>query len=289
MGCITSTTINPADYSPAVRRSMGRAISTVTTDAATLHSLSFTALQAATSALVDVERDAFDNIVQLKDEISANPDLLFIVEHYLESSIHALRFFTVLKYSLSKARENELLVRDALLLFEEGQDLSATLEKLQEFKDEGDPFTENFFNEFKLVCEHQQSILHELLLRKQVLDEKLRKVTAWRKVWHIIYSAVFAAVLICSAVLAAMSMPSAVMTVASAASSAMEQLKQWVDSVWERFQKSYEEERRVIQSLGKGTLIAIHELNSMKSLVEDLEEKIRYLIHNADVDPTWRL
>ncbi|XP_039128529.1 UPF0496 protein 1-like [Dioscorea cayenensis subsp. rotundata] len=285
MGCIHSTPA--ADESPSVSptlpRSTRSAISTVATDAATLHSLSFTALRAAASALIDVNRDALDNIGQLKDEISSNPDLLFFVKYYLQTSIATLRFFTALKDSLSKARETELLVRDAVLLFEEGHDPSAALEKLQEFKDEGDPFTAKFVDEFKLVCERQQSILHDLLLRKKDLDQKLREVKAWRKVWNIVYSAVFAAVLISSVVLAAVAAPPAVTAAAAAASGAMAPLQQWLDSMWDKFQNPFEADRKIIDSLGKETSFAIHELNSIRSLVDSLEGKIRSMIHRAEL------
>ncbi|KAH7676688.1 Bacterial hemolysins domain-containing protein [Dioscorea alata] len=278
MGCINST----AADSPTLPRSTRRAISTVATDAATLHSLSFTALRAAASALIDVDHDALDNIGQLKDEISSNHDILFFVKYYPQTSIDTLRFFTALKDSLSKARETELLVRDAVLLFEERHDPSGALEKLQEFKDEGDPFTEKFVEEFKLVCERQQSIFHDLLLRKKDLDQKLREVKAWRKVWNIVYSAVFAAVLISSVVLAAVAGPSAVTAAAAAVSGAMAPLQQWLDSMWDNFQNPYEEERKIIVSLGKETSFAIHELNSIRSLVDSLERKIRSMIHRAE-------
>ncbi|KAM0954364.1 hypothetical protein DsansV1_C01g0010271 [Dioscorea sansibarensis] len=281
MGCICSTAADSPSVTTTLPRSTRSAISAVATDAATLHSLSFTALRAAASALLDVNRDALDNIGQLKDEISSNPDLLFFVKYYLQTSIDTLRFFTAVKDSLSKARETELLVRDAVLLFE-ADDPSAALEKLQEFKDEGDPFTEMFVDEFKLVCERQQFILHDLLLRKQDLDRKLREVKAWRKVWNIVYSAVFAAVLICSVVLAAVAAPPAVTAAAAAASGAMAPLQQWVDSMWKNLQSPYEEERRIIDSLGKETSFAIHELNSIRSLVDGLEVKIRSMIHRAE-------
>ncbi|KAH7676687.1 hypothetical protein IHE45_07G033200 [Dioscorea alata] len=273
MGCVKST----AADSPTLRRSRRRAISTVAPDPATLHSLSFTALRAAASALIDVNRDALDNIGQLKDEISSNPELLFFVENYLQT----LDIFTALKDSLSNARGTEHLVRDAVLLFKKGHDPSGALKKLQQFKDEGDPLTEKFV-EFKLVCEHQQSILRDLLLRKQDLDRKLREVKAWRKVWNIVYSAVFAAVLISSVVLAAVAAPPAVIAAAAAASGAMAPLQQWLDSMWDNFQNRYEEERKIIVSLGKETSFAIHELNSIRSLVDSLEGKIRSMIHRAE-------
>ncbi|KAH7676686.1 Bacterial hemolysins domain-containing protein [Dioscorea alata] len=283
MGCVNST----AADSPTLRRSTRRAISTVTPDPdpdpATLHSLSFTALLADASDLIDVNRDALDNIGQLKDEISSNPDLLFFVKYYLQTSIHTLRFFSALKDSLSKARGTELLVDDTLLLFRKGHDPSGALKKLQEFKDEGDHFTEKFVEEFKLVCERQQSILHDLLLRKKDLDQKLREVKAWRKVWNIVYSAVFAAVLISSVVLAAVAAPPAVTAAAAAVSGAMAPLQQWLDSIWDNFQNPYEVDRKIIDSLWKETSFAIHVLNSIRSLVESLEEKIRsMMIHTAE-------
>ncbi|XP_039128860.1 UPF0496 protein 1-like [Dioscorea cayenensis subsp. rotundata] len=277
MGCINST----AADSPTLRRSTRRAISTVATEAATVHSLSFTALRAAASALIDVNRDALNNIGQLKDEISSNPDLLFFVKYYLQTRIDTLRFFTALKDSLSKARETELLVRVAVFLFEDAHDPSAALEKLQEFKDEGDSFIERFVDEFKLVCERQKSILRDLLLLKQDLDQKLSEVKAWRKVWNIVYSTVFAAVLISSVVLAAVTAPPAVTAAAAAASGAMAPLQQWLDSMWDNLLNPYEEEWKIIDSLGKETSFAIHELNSIRSLVDSLEGKIRSMIHRA--------
>ncbi|XP_039128537.1 UPF0496 protein 1-like [Dioscorea cayenensis subsp. rotundata] len=129
-----------------------------------------------------------------------------------------------------------------------------------EFKDEVDPFTEKFKEEFKLVCERQQCILHDLLLHKQDLDQKLYEVKAWRKVWNIVYSAVFAAILISSIVLAAVAAPPAVTAAAAAAS----------------------EERKIIDSLEKETSFAINELNGIRSLVDSLEGKIRTMIHRIE-------
>ncbi|KAJ0979827.1 hypothetical protein J5N97_015301 [Dioscorea zingiberensis] len=286
MGCIQSTTgatvDEPEGFSPTLRLSARSIISTVAGDAATLHSLSFNSLRAVASALLDVNRNAFENISQLKDEISSNPDLLHFVKEYLKSSIDTLLFFTAVKDSLQKAREAELLVHDAVVLFEEGHDPPAALEKLREFKEEGNPFTEKFVEEFKLVGERQKSTLHDLLLRKQELDRKLRSVKAWRKVWNIVYSAAFAAVLICAVVLAAVAAPPAATAAAAAASGAMAPLQQWVDSIWEQFQSPYEGEKDVINSLKEGTKFAIHELNSIRFLVEELEVKIRSTIDNAD-------
>ncbi|XP_039129789.1 UPF0496 protein 1-like [Dioscorea cayenensis subsp. rotundata] len=281
MGCITST----PSVSLTLPGSTGSAISTVATDTATLHSLSFTAFHdaaAAAAAPNDENRDSPDDIGQLKDEISSKAHLLFFVKHYLETSIDTLRFFTALNDSLSKARETELLVRYAVLLFEDADRPSAALEKLKEFKNQADSFTEKFVDEFKLVCERQKFILQNLRLRKQDLDRKLRKVKAWRKFWNIVYYVVFAAVLISSIVLASVAAPPAVTATAAAASAAMAPLQQWLNSMWKKFQKPYEEERKIIDSLGKETSFAIHELNSIRFLVDSLEGKIRTMIQTAE-------
>ncbi|KAH7676690.1 Delta antigen N-terminal protein [Dioscorea alata] len=257
MGCVNSTP----------------SLTTVATDTAALYSLSFTGLFAA-SAVNDANLYSPDDTGQL--------NLLFFVKHYRLNSIDTFRFFTAVKNSLSKARETELLVRDAVLLFEYADRPSAALEKLKEFKNQGDLFTKKFFDEFKLLCERQQSFRSFLRRRKQDLDRKLRKVKAWRKVWNIFYFVVFAAVLISSVVLAAVAAPPAVTAAVTAASGAMAPLQKWLDSMWNNLQKPYEEERRIIVSLGKETLFTIHELNSIKSLVDSLEVENRSMIHTAE-------
>ncbi|XP_039128538.1 UPF0496 protein 1-like [Dioscorea cayenensis subsp. rotundata] len=283
MGCSNST----PSVSLTLPRSTGSAIwpiSTVATDTdtATLHSLSLTAFHAAAAALNDVNRESPDDIRQLKDLIPSKLNLLFFVKQYLQTSIDTLRFFTALNDSLSKARETELLVRIAVLLFEDAHRPSAALEKLKEFKNQADPFTEMFVDEFKLVRKRQKSILQILRLRKQDLDRKLRKVKAWRKFWNIVYYVVFAAVSISSIVLAAVVAPPAVTAAFAAASGAMAPLQQWLDSMWKKFLKPYKKERKIIDSMGKETCFLIHELNSIRSLVESLEGKIKSMIHTAE-------
>ncbi|KAJ0979820.1 hypothetical protein J5N97_015294 [Dioscorea zingiberensis] len=292
MECISITTSATFDisegFSPTLRQSAPSVISIVAGDAASLHSLSFNSLRAATFALLDVNHDTFDNISQLKDEISSKPYLVYFVKEYLKSIIDTLRFFTAVKDSLQKAREAEVLVRDAVVLFEDGHGPPAALEKLRKFKEEGNPFTEKFIEEFKLMGERQKSIVRDLLLRRQELNRKLRSFKAWRKVWNIVYFAAFAAVLICVVVLAAVAAPSAATAMAAAtaamaaASGVMVPLRQWVDSLWDLFQSPYEGEKDVINSLKEGTKLAVHELNSIRVLVEELEIKIRSTIHNVE-------
>ncbi|KAJ0979826.1 hypothetical protein J5N97_015300 [Dioscorea zingiberensis] len=276
MGCTQSTTgatVGEAagGLSSTVSLRPPSIISMVDGDATTLHSPSFNSLRAA-----------LDNISQLKDEVSSNLNLVYFFKKYLNNSIDTLRLFTAVKDPLQKARMAELLVRDAVILFEEGSDPQAALEKLREFKEEGDPFTEIFGEEFMIVVEHHKSILDDLRLRKQELDQKLCRIKAWRKVWNIIYSMVFAAVLICAVALAAVAAPPAATAAAAAVSSAMAPLQQWVGSIWDQFQSPYEGEKDVIDSLKKSTKLAIHELNSIRVLVGELEIKIRSTIHSAE-------
>ncbi|KAJ0979824.1 hypothetical protein J5N97_015298 [Dioscorea zingiberensis] len=251
------------------------AISTVNGDATILHSPSLNSLLAA-----------FD-ISQLKEEVSSNPNLVDFFKKHLNNSLDTLDLFTAVKKDpLQKARMAELLIRDAIILFEEGSDSQAAREKLREFKQEGDPLTKIFGEQFKTVVESQESISKDLRLRKQELARKLCRIKGWRKVWNIVYSAVFATVLICAVVLAAVAAPPAATAAAAAASSAMAPLHKLVGSIWDKFQSPYEGETNVIDSLKKNTELAIHELKNIKGLVEELENKIRSTIHRAEFSIT---
>ncbi|XP_073113905.1 UPF0496 protein 1-like [Elaeis guineensis] len=260
-------------FNLTLQRRTSRVLSSLAGDAAALRSLSFNSLREATDGLLAVNHDAFAVVLDLKDDISSNPDLLFFVKEFFKNSVETLKFFAALKQCLHRAHEAESIVNSAIQLFD-GKEFSKSLEKLRDFRALGDPFTSSFIDELRSVCEHQRSTLVSLHGKKEEIDKKLGCVKAWRKVWSVAYAATFAAVLICSVVLAAVAVPPAATAAAAAASTAMGSIGAWFDALWENCEGVLEGEVEVIGMVRKETFFAIQELDGMRVAVEKLEAMV---------------
>ncbi|KAG6432931.1 hypothetical protein SASPL_104523 [Salvia splendens] len=211
------------------------------------------------SCRVDADLQAFDEslqartnnqvvkvILDCKKDIWRNQDLFDLVEDYLDNSL-----------DFCAARDSQLLILLALNQFEEERNdndhgaYSKTLEELKNFRDAGDPFTDEFFQMFQSVYQQQMHMLDKLHSTKRKLGKKLKCFSSWRRVSAII----FAAVLICSVVAAATSIP-------------LGSMGKWTDSLMKGYEKVLMGQKEMVNV---GTFVTIKDLDSIRVLIDGLE------------------
>ncbi|KAK9136397.1 hypothetical protein Syun_015727 [Stephania yunnanensis] len=225
-----------------------------------------------------MDQEVVKVILSCKQDIWKTQELFELVEEYFENSLQTLDFCTALGRCLKRARDSQLIINVALQQFEEEDGMNQkkylrTLEELKNFKEAGDPFTEEFMEIFKTVYKHQLSMLEKLQVQKSKLDKKLKSVKAWRKVSSIIFATTFAAVLICSVVAAAMAAPPVAAALSAATSIPLGTMGKWVDSLWKNYVDALKGQKEVISSMQAGTYIAIKDLDGIRVLVDRLEMK----------------
>jgi hypothetical protein len=154
------------------------------------------------------------------------------------------------------------------------------LEELKNFKTAGSPFSEDFFKHFESVYKRHTEMLEKLQLQRKKLDKKLKHVRAWKKVSSIIFVATFAAVLICSVVAAAIAAPP--VAAALAAVVPIASVGRWVDSYWKKYEDAIKIQRVAVTAMHAGTFIAIKDLDSIRVLVDNLEQMISSILTDAD-------
>lgn len=263
-----------------------------------VRSLSLDSLRQVAGCLIDMNQEVVKVILECKKDIWNNQDLFALVQDYFEYSIHTLDFFTALDKCLKRAREKQLIIQVALLQFEQefrnngrmNGDVGAgmtdrygnVLQELRNFKEAGDPFTEEFFSMFQSVYKQQVQMFEKLQLRKQKLDKKLRQVKAYRKVSNMIFAAAFIAVIICSVVAAAISAPPVVSALAAAASAPMGGIGRWMNSLWKKYENELKTQRELISSMEVGTYITIKDLDNIRVLVDKLEIHVDSLLEHAE-------
>lgn len=258
-----------------------------------VRSLSFDSLKEVTGCLLEMNQEVVKIILDCKKDIWRSPELFDLVEDYFDNSLQTLDFCTALERCLKRARDSQLIVHVALQRFEdEDADPSLqedgknkylrTMEELRHFKAAGNPFTDEFFQLFHSVHKQQRCMLEKLQQRKKKLDKKLKSVKSWRKVSSIIFAAAFATVLICSVVAAAVSAPPVAAALAAATSIPLGSMGKWFDSLWKDYEDALKGQREVISSMQVGTYITIKDLDSIRVLVDQLENHINVLLQSAD-------
>ncbi|XP_057803485.1 UPF0496 protein At4g34320-like, partial [Salvia miltiorrhiza] len=140
-------------------------------------------------------------ILDYKKDIWKNQELFDLVEDYFDNSLKTLDFCAALEKCLKRARDCQLFILLELNQFEEEHQAgeirySKMLEELRNFKDAGDPFTDEFFQMFQSVYQQQMHMLEKLQSKKYKLDKKkLKSMHSWGKLSSIIFAATFVAVL----------------------------------------------------------------------------------------------
>ncbi|XP_042508848.1 UPF0496 protein At4g34320-like [Macadamia integrifolia] len=252
-----------------------------------VRALSFETLTEVTGSLLEMNQEVVNVILDCKKDIWNNQELFGLVEDYFENSLQTLDFCTSLEKCLKKARDSQLILHVALQQFEKEDGVGdkkylATMEELKNFKAAGNPFMEDFIQEFHTVYRHQVLMLKKLQIRKDKLDKKLTSVKAYRKVSSIIFAATFAALLICSVVAAAMAAPPVAAAMAAATSIPIGAMGKWFNSLWQGYENAVKGQKEVISTMQVGTYVAIKDLESIRVLVERLEIEIHTLMENAD-------
>ncbi|KAK6120923.1 hypothetical protein DH2020_045337 [Rehmannia glutinosa] len=247
--------------------------------------LSFESLKETTECLLELNQEVVKVILDCKKDIWRNQDLFDLVEEYFENSLKTLDFCAELEKCLKRARDRQLLIHVALQQFEEEKNVerySNTLEELKNFKDAGDPFTDEFFNVFQSVYRHQIQMLEKLQSKKNKLDKKLKYIHAWRKVSSVIFAATFAAVLICSVVAAAMAAPPVAAALAAATSIPLGSMGKWIDSLLKNYETAVRGQKEIINYMSVGNIVAIKDLDNIRVLIDRLEVDIETLMRNAE-------
>lgn len=253
-----------------------------------VRALSFDSLKEVTGCLLEMNQEVVKVILECKKDIWKNQELFELVEEYFENSLKTLDFCAALEKCLKRARDSQLLIMVALQQFEEedGDDgnnrYTKTLEELKNFKAAGDPFTEEFFQNFQSVYRQQILMLEKLQMRRNKLDKRLRYIHAWRKVSNIIFVATFASVLICSVVAAAMAAPPVAAALAAAASIPLGSMGKWIDSLLKNYEDAVKGQKEVINSMNVGTYVTVKDLDNIRVLIDRLEVEIELLLENVD-------
>jgi hypothetical protein len=151
-----------------------------------------------------------------------------------------------------------------------------------DFKETGDPFTEEFYSLFQSVYTQQSTMLKKLLIRKQKLDKKLKSHKRLKRVSSVIFVAAFVAVLIFSVVAAAISAPPVVTALAGALAVPISSVGKWCNSLFKKYEKALKGQREVISSMQVGTYIAPVDMNNIRVRIDQLEIKIESMVQTAD-------
>lgn len=258
-----------------------------------VHSVSLDSLRQVAGCLIDMNQEVVRVILECKKDIWNNQELFGLVQDYFEYSVQTLDFFAALDKCLKRVRDRQLIIQVALLQFEEeignGSEndgeirYGRILQELRNFKEAGDPFTEEFFTMFQSVYKQQVVMFEKLQRRKHKLDKKLKSLKTYRKVSNIIFAASFIAVIICSVVAAAISAPPLVSALAAAASAPMGGIGRWMNSLWKKYEDELKNQRELINSMQVGTYIAIKDLDNIRVLVDKLEIQVESLLANAEI------
>ncbi|PKA58186.1 UPF0496 protein 1 [Apostasia shenzhenica] len=286
-------------FDAGLQRRTSRAISNLAGNVQ-LRSLSFDTLREVTGCLLETNQDVVRIILDCKKDIWKNSELFDLVEDYFENSLQTLDFCNVLEKCLKSARDSQLIVQLALHRFDDEVAAAAvaasdqspeengrakcekTLEELKLFKSAGNPFTDEFFNAFESVYTQQLSMLEKLHHRKIKIEKKFKSVRAWRKVSCVIFASALAALLICSMVAAIVAAPPVAAALAAASSIPIGSMGKWVDSMWREYQNVLTSEKQLTSTMQAGTFFMVADLDSIRILVNRLEDQINSLLENAE-------
>ncbi|KAG6535051.1 UPF0496 protein 1-like [Zingiber officinale] len=277
-------------FDSTLQQRTGRAISTLT-DGVQVRSLSLDSLREITGCLLEMNQEVVKVILDCKRDVWKNTELFDLVEEYFQNSLQTLDFCTTLEKCLTKARDNQLILRVALQRFAEEEEednkgdnarYSRTLKELRRFKAAGDPFTEEFFKAFRSIHHQQLQMLDKMRMRKNKLDKKLKSIKAWRKVSSIIFAATLTTFLICSIVVAAIAAPPVAAAVAAAAAIPIGSMGKWLDSLLKDYQNALKGQKEVLLSMQVGTCISIRDMDNIHCLIDQLEIQMASLLSCMD-------
>ncbi|XP_012574409.1 UPF0496 protein At2g18630-like [Cicer arietinum] len=256
-----------------------------------VRSISLDSLGEVTGSLLDMNQEVVKMILECKQDIwnKKDRDLFSLVEDFFENSLQTLEFCNALEKCLKRAREKLVVVKSVMTCFEEevqngveGSTYVKTLKGLKDFKETGDPFSEEFYSLFQSVYAQQASMLKKLLIRKQKLDKKLKSLKTLKRVSSAIFVAAFVAVLIFSVVAAAIAAPPVIMALAGALAVPIGSVGKWCNSLFKKYETAIKGQGEVISSMQIGTYISLVDMNNIRVRIEQLEIKIESMLQIAD-------
>ncbi|XP_061374458.1 UPF0496 protein At2g18630-like [Gastrolobium bilobum] len=256
-----------------------------------VRSISIESLREVTGSLLEMNQEVVKVILECKQDISNKKDreLFSLVEDFFENSLQTLDFCNALEKCLKRAREKQVIVKSAITYFEEevqngvdGSTYLKTLQELKNFKEAGDPFTEEFYLLFQSVYAQQTSMLKKLQIRKQKLDKKLKSLKTLKRVSNVIFLAAFVSVLIFSVVAAAIAAPPVVTALAGALAVPIGSVGKWCNSLFMGYETALKGQREVISSMQVGTYITLADLQNIRVRINKLEIEIESMLQNAD-------
>lgn len=275
-------------FDSAVQESTTRAVNTVALEVE-FHSVSLDSLREVTGSLVDMNHEVVKVILECKKDIWNNPELSSLVDEYFDNSLQILDFCNALEKCLKRARDSQLIIDVALHQYEnetaeQGFDekrYKKTLQELKNFKDLGNPFSDEFFVKFQETYEKQVAMLKKMQLRRRKLDKKAKSAKSWKTVSNAIFVSTLAAVLIFSVVAAAIAAPPVVAALVGALAVPIGSMGNWINSLWKSYETELMGELKVVDSMHIGTYIAVQDLDNIRIHVNRLETEIESLLQNA--------
>ncbi|XP_027361542.1 UPF0496 protein At2g18630-like [Abrus precatorius] len=256
-----------------------------------VRSISIESLREVTGSLLEMNQDVAKVILECKQDIWNKKDreLFSLVEDFFENSLQTLEFCNALDKCLNRARERHVIVKSAITSFEEevqnrveGSTYVKTLQELKNFKEAGDPFTDEFYSMFQSVYAKQASMLKKLQIRKQKLDRKLKSLKTLKRVSNAIFVAAFVSVLIFSVVAAAVAAPPVVTALAGALAVPIGSVGKWCNSLFKRYETALKGQRELISSMQVGSYITLVDLKNIQVRIDQLEIKIESMLQSAD-------
>ncbi|KAJ6732971.1 TRANSMEMBRANE PROTEIN [Salix koriyanagi] len=244
-----------------------------------------------TNCLLDMNQDVVKVILESKEDIWDNPELFGMVKKYFKRSVKTMEFCTALGSSLERAKNSQLILQLAIEQFEEEVEMKdgaldkkfeKTLEGLQKFKAAGDPFTPQYFALFQSVYEQQVSMLKKLESRMKKHDEKLKSMETWRRVSNVLFVSAFISVLIISVLAAAVAAPPVVTALEGAMTVPIGSGGKWCNTLWNRYEKAWEEEKGLVRSIEVGTSVTIKDMVNIRVLVNKFQVEIESLLRNEE-------
>lgn len=279
---------NLQSFDESIKERTNRVISSLATGVE-VRSLSFDSLREVTDSLLEMNHEVVKVILDCKRDIWGNKDLFALVNDYFDNSMQTLEFCNSLEKCLRRARENQVIVKSVITYFEEevqngleGGTCVKTLQELKNFKDAGDPFTEEFYLLFQSVYTQQATMLKKLQIRKRKLDKKLKSLKSWKRVSNAIFLAAFVSVLIFSVVAASIAAPPVVTALAAALVVPLGSVGKWCNSLFKGYEKALKGQREVVDSMQLGTYISLKDLDNIRVLTNKLELQLESLLQNAD-------
>lgn len=256
-----------------------------------VHSISIDSLGEVTGSLLEMNQEVVKVILECKQDIwnKKDRDLFSLVDDFFENSLQTLEFCNALEKCLKRAREKLVIVKSAMTYFEDeaqnevgGSTYVKTLQGLKDFKEAGDPFTEEFYSLFQSVFAQQVSMLKKLQSRKHKLDKKLKSLKTLKRVSSVIFVAAFVSVLIFSVVAAAIAAPPVITALAGALAVPIGSVGKWCNSLFKKYETALKGQREVINSMQVGTYIQLVDLKNIRVRIEQLEIKMESMLQNAD-------